>query len=70
MNVTSIDHLEDPYSTPLNLYSSEQITQTQASLTNHSKQIHQWMVTHIATSNSLDIISDNFKYGTIQAGID
>ena len=48
---TQIDYLASLYIPPLEHYTAEPTTQTQASLTDRSKRMHQWLVTHIDTRN-------------------
>ena len=62
---TQIDYLASLYTPPLEHYTAEPTTQTQASPTNRYKHINQWLVTHIVTKNSLGILHKDFKCGTI-----
>ena len=65
---TQLDYLSAPSIPPLNQYTNEPKTQTQVSLTDLSKHMHKWIVNHTVSSNPLDILYDNFKYGIIQVG--
>ena len=65
-----IDYLSYLSVPTLKHYTTEQTTKTQASITNLSKHIHQWLVTQKSTSNLLDILYDELKSVTIREGSD
>ena len=69
ITATRIYFLAVPYGPPLDHHTNKPTTKTQAYLTDWSKHMHQWLVNNIATSNSLDILYDDFKYDTILAEI-
>ena len=65
-----LNYLPAPPGPPLNNYTAKPTTQPQISLIDRSKNMHQCLVTHIDTRNSLYILYDDFKYGTNRAGRD